>query len=490
MDPQTNVSVLRSPGATIAVLSATGVIVSLQQTMLIPLLPQLPGLLNTSADNATWLVTVTVLTGAVSIPSLSRLADMHGKERVILVALAATVLGSVLGALTRDFAVVLIARGLQGIGLALVPIGMAIMRDRLPARRVSVGIALMSATVAFGGVAGLVAGGVIVERFDWHAIFWVTGLVGALLMAMVALVLERDHGSESGRFDYLGAALVTVGLTAVLTALSKAGTWGWTSGPTIGVLCLGGVVLAIWVPLSLRMTAPIVDVRAATRGSVLTANLCSLLCGFATFANMLVTTQYLQHPGSDESGIALDAMQSGLWMVPGAAALGVAAPLSAWLINRHSPRLTLCVGAILMAVIYLVRGFASDELWQVVLGSVLVGCATSITYTALPAWILEDSPPSSRASANGLNTLMRYTGTAAASAVLGALAAASSVMVGQDSFPTLRALSVMCWLAAAASLVAFVLAALTHRQPRGLASATSDSARVPPAVTDDPLTAM
>lgn len=103
--------------------------------MSVPLLPDFPRLLDTTADNAAWLVTVTLLTSAVATPILSRLADMHGKRRMIVVSLLALLAGSLLGALSDSLVVLIVARILQGFAPALIPIGISTMRDSCRRRR-------------------------------------------------------------------------------------------------------------------------------------------------------------------------------------------------------------------------------------------------------------------------------------------------------------------------------------------------------------------
>ncbi len=207
----------------VAVLALCGTVVSLQQTLVLPLLPDFPRLLDTSGDNASWLVTATLLSGAVSIPTISRLADMYGKKRMMIVALAVMVAGSVLGALTQVLLFVIAARVMQGVGMALVPIGIAIMRDELPRERIPLGVALMSATLAIGAGAGLPLSGLIAAHMDWHAIFWVTGVAGAGMLVAILLVVGESPVRTRGSFDFRGAILLSVALTAVLLALSKGG---------------------------------------------------------------------------------------------------------------------------------------------------------------------------------------------------------------------------------------------------------------------------
>ncbi|MBM4504777.1 MFS transporter [Rhodococcus hoagii] len=139
----------------IAILAICGTVMTLQQTMILPVLPALPGLLGVSAGSASWLVTATLVTGAVVTPLIGRLADMFGKKRMIMLTLVVVVVGSAMGGLFTALPALVIARILQGCGLALVPVAIATMRDVLPAERVPGGVSAMGASLAIGSAAGL-----------------------------------------------------------------------------------------------------------------------------------------------------------------------------------------------------------------------------------------------------------------------------------------------------------------------------------------------
>jgi MFS family permease len=444
-------------GPVLTVLALTGTVVSLQQTLVLPLLPDFPRLLETSADNASWLVTATLLAGAVATPTVSRLADMFGKKRMMLLTLTVMVLGSLLGALSQALPLIIAARALQGVGMALIPVGIAIMRDELPRDRVPLGVALMSATLAIGAGTGLPLAGLISEHMNWHSIFWVTAVAGSVMLAAVALVLSESPVRTRGSFDYRGALLLSAALTAVLLTLSKGGQWGWSATTTLLLAAAGIVLLVVWVPFELRVRSPLVDVRVASRPAVLLVNIASLLTGFAMFANMLVTTQLLQLPTSSGYGLGLDVLHTGLWMAPSALVFGAMAPVSATITRRFGPLTTLLSGALLMAAAYAGRPFFSHELWQIVAGSMLVGVGTSMTYAAMPTLIMRAVPVTETASANGLNTLLRSIGTSASSATMAAVTTMGLVRVGGDVFPSFEALTAVFWVAAAMSLAAGLL---------------------------------
>ena len=445
----------RAPsGLVITVLALCGTVAALQQTVVIAVLPELPDLLGTSVDNASWVVTATLLAGAVATPTVSRLADSLGKRRMVVVCLASVVAGSVIGGLADSLPQVLVARALQGVGTALIPVGIAAMRDELPRSRVPLGIALMSGTLAIGAGAGLPLSGVLVQYLDWHLLFWVPGVLGALVLAAVPLVLSPSAVRTRSRFDLRGAVLLSAVLTALLLALSKGGQWGWTSAATLGCAVAGVVLLLVWVPVQLRTAAPLVDLRVAARPQVLLVNVASVFIGFAMFANMLVTTQLLQLPEGTGVGLGLTVLQAGLAMAPTALAFGLMAPLAASVIGRTGPAAALVGGSLWMAAAYAGRTALSSEVWQVVLGSLLVSVGTSLAYAAMPTLIMRSVPLSETASANGLNTLLRSVGTSTASAATAAVVAAGATVVGGVVVPGRGALLGVFWLAAAASVAA------------------------------------
>ncbi|GAA1870210.1 MFS transporter [Asanoa iriomotensis] len=443
-----------SSALVVVTLAMCGTVVSLQQTLVLPVLPDFPRLLHTSIDNASWLVTATLLSGAVATPTLSRLADMFGKKRMMLVALAVMVAGSVVGALGQSLPLLIAARALQGVGVALIPIGIAIMRDELPRERLALGVSLMSGTLAVGAGAGLPLAGLIIEHVDWQSLFWVSAAAGIVMFAAVALAVDESPVRTSGSFDYPGAVLLSASVTALLLALSKGSHWGWLSYQTIGLAALGILLVIAWLPLELRVRSPLVDVRVAARPAVLLVNIASVLTGFAMFANMLVTTQLLQQPAITGYGLGFDILHTGLWLAPGALVFGAMAPASAWITRRFGPATTLLSGASTMAVAYAVRPFLSHELWQIVAGSMLVAVGTSMTFAAMPSLIIRAVPATQTAAANGLNTVLRSVGTSTSSAALAAVTTTAVIRVDGMVFPSFGAFTTMFWVAGATSLVA------------------------------------
>src|SRR6478609_4251539 len=165
------------PGILVAVLSAAGISVSLMQTLIIPLIPELPKLLHASPSNASWAITATLLTAAVTTPVFGRLGDLYGPKPIMIVCAAVLVAGSLVSALSTSLVPFVIGRGLQGLGIPIIPLGISVLRASVPAERVGSAMGLMSSSLGVGGALGLPLGAVIAENLDWHALFWfATGL--------------------------------------------------------------------------------------------------------------------------------------------------------------------------------------------------------------------------------------------------------------------------------------------------------------------------
>ncbi|MFL1379105.1 MFS transporter [Nocardiopsis protaetiae] len=441
---------------TTGVLTLCGMIVALQQTLVIPLLPDLPEILGVSADDASWLVTATLLTGAVATPIVTRMADMYGKRRMLLVSLAVMTTGSLIAALGGSTALggsfipLLVGRALQGFGTSLIPVGISIMREQLPRERLAGGIALMSATLGIGGALGLPLSGVLYGAFGWTSLFWSTAAVGIALIVLIRLSVAESSQRSPGRFDVLGALVLSVILVCLLLLLSKGAAWGW-GGPR--VLVLSGVsvlFLALWIPLQLKTRAPMVDLRTAVLPPVLLTNIASYFAGFAMFLNGLVLTQELQVPTGTGYGLALPVVTAGLLMVPSGLMMLVFSPVAGRMLNRWGGRPTLLVGLVVMGLTYLGRVLLPGSLANAVLGSTLVSVGTAISFAAMPVLIMSAVPRGATASANGINSLVRSLGTSSASAVLALLFASLTVTVAGVPYPSAAGVDAALWAGVAA----------------------------------------
>ena len=453
------------PSTLVAVLALGGIVVSLQQTLVIPLIPQFPRLLNAPAADTAWVVTATLLAAAVATPVVGRLADMFGKRRLLLVCLAVLVAGSVLGALSDSVQVLVAARAMRGLATGVIPLGISLMRDQLPAERVGSATATMSASLGVGGALGLPLASLVAQVADWHMLFWAAGLLGALTLALVLALVPESPQRAGGRFDLVGALGLSVVLVSLLLAVSKGGTWGWASALTLSLFGTSAVALAAWTVWELRIRQPLVDLRVSRRRQVLLTNVASVVFGFSMFAMSLVFPQLLQLPESTGYGLGQSILVAGLVLAPGGLMMMVMAPVSARITAGPGPRSTLMAGAVVVTLGYLLGAAWHGEVWHLVLSSVVISSGIGLAYGAMPTLVMAAVPVTQTAAANSLNNLMRAVGTSAASAISGLLLAQLTTSVGGLTVPSEDAFLLVMVLGAGAAVVALAIAAFIPRRP-------------------------
>ncbi|MGW5606588.1 MFS transporter [Streptomyces sp. NPDC003753] len=431
-----------------------GILMAVMQTVVVPLLPDLPRLTGASPGAVSWTVTATLVSGAVLTPVLGRAGDMYGKRRVLLTALALMTLGSVLCALSSDIGVLITARALQGAAAAVVPLSISILRDELPPERTGSAVALMSSTVGIGAALGLPLAALVIQYVNWHAMFWVTSGLGAVGLALVRWAVRESPVRAPGRFDVLGALGLAAGLVCLLLAVSQGGQWGWRSARILGLFTGSVLTLALWCLQQLRAERPLVDLRLAARPRVALPHLTALLVGFGFYANSLVTAQLVQAPKATGYGLGLSIVGGGLCLLPGGVIMLLFSPVSARISAARGPRITLAVGAAVLTLGYAVRIADSRHLWMIIVGASVVATGTTLAYSALPTLILRAVPAGQTASANGVNVLMRTIGQATCSACVAAVLVHHTALVGGAPVPTLHGYLLAFAMAGTVALVA------------------------------------
>nr|WP_242643158.1 MFS transporter [Lentzea alba] len=432
-----------------------GIVVSLMQTLVIPLLPRFPQLLGSSPSDTTWVITSTLLASAVATPVVGRLGDMVGKRRMLLISLVMLVVGSVIAAFSYSLLPLIVGRVVQGLAVGVIPLGISIMRDELPLERLPGATALMSASLGVGGALGLPAAAFLVEQTDWHMLFWTSAAAGVIVLVAVLVVVPESPVRGGGRFDFPGALGLSVALVCLLLGVSKASTW--SAGATTGLFATAAVTLAAWGWWELRSVQPLVDLRTTARRQVLLTNVASAVFAFSMFAQSLVLPQILQLPVATGHGLGQSLLVTGLVLVPSGLVMMVMAPVSARITTARGPRATLLLGTVVVAAGYGAGVFLMTAVWHLVIVSAVIGAGIGLAYGAMPALIMGAVPTSETAAANSLNTLMRAIGTSVSSAVAG-------VVLTQVTIPF--SFKLIMGLGAATALVACVVAAFIPQVSR------------------------
>ncbi|WP_327183727.1 MFS transporter [Streptomyces sp. NBC_01334] len=463
--------------AVVAVLALAGIVVSLMQTLVIPIVPELPKLLDAPASDTAWAVTATLLAAAVATPVVGRLGDMVGKRRMLLTSIVLLVSGSVVCALADSLVPMIVGRALQGLSAAVVPLGISILRDTVSAEKLAGSTAVMSASLGVGGALGLPTAAFIADNWDWHILFWTSAALGVVSFLLVLLFVPESQLRVGGRFDLVGSLGLSAGLVSLLLAVSKGADWGWTSGTTLGLGAAAVLILAAWGWWELKAKQPLVDLRTTAKPQVLFTNLASIALGFSMFAMSLVLPQLLQLPEQTGYGLGRSMLTVGLVLAPQGLVMMVMSAVSAKITKAKGPKVTLMIGALIVASGYGLNILLMSEVWHLILVSCIIGAGIGFTYGALPALIMGAVDPSQTGAANSLNTLMRSLGTSFASAIAGVILAQMTTDFGGYALPSENGFKVVMAIGAGAALAAFLFATFIPKRkaPAGL-SVVDDAA--------------
>ncbi|MCY1139864.1 MFS transporter [Actinoplanes sp. Pm04-4] len=448
----------RSPRTTFAVLAAAAAAFSLMQSLVTPVLPTIQQDLHTSAGTVTWVLTAWLLSASVATPLMGRIADMTGKDRALLVALAAIALGCLLAAVAPNVTVLIIARVVQGLGGAIFPVSFGILRDEFPPARVTSAIGVLAAVIATGGGLGIVLAGPIVGALNWRWLFWLPLAVVVLVGLAAWRLVPASPVRTPGRVNWLSAALLSAWLVALLLPLSKATAWGWTSARTLGLLAAAVVLLAAWLLAELRSAEPLIDMRMMRLPAVWTANLVALLFGAAMFGVFAFLPQLMQIPASSGYGFGATVTGAGLLMLPMLVTMAVFGSLSGPLTRWAGSKSQLLWGAALSTVATLSLALRHGAPWEVAVAGGVFGIGLGLVYSSLVNLIVQSVPRHQTGVASGMNTNIRTIGASIGTAVVSSIITSHP---GAQGLPAesgfTEAFLVLTFVAAAAFLVALLV---------------------------------
>ncbi|MFC9997988.1 MFS transporter [Nocardia sp. NPDC127526] len=426
-------------GLTLLALCAAGLVVSLQQTVVIPLLPRMITQLHTDVSGVTWLFTAALLTGAVSTPLLSRFGDMYGKKPMVMVAMGLLIAGSVVCAFADSLGVYIAGRALQGTSAAMIPLAIGIIRDTFPRERLVGAIGIVSGTMGVGGTVGLLVTGVIADHTqDPHPVFWLTAGLGVVAAVLIQVSAKNTGVRHGGKPDFLGAALLAGLLVSLLLGISQGPRWGWGSGSVLGLFGIAAVLTAIWVVVELKVEQPLVRLQLLVGPQSLSANIASALLGFAMFGSFTLISNFIQTP-ADKVGYGLSGsvLAVGLYGIPSAALMTFFSFRTGRIAAKIGPAYTLAIGSAFAGLSMAWLTFSNAHGYDMIIANVLQGTGFGIGYAALGTLAVQHVPMSESGIASGINSLVRTAGGSIAGAVTASILSAH--VIANTKVPTLDA---------------------------------------------------
>ena len=400
------------PRLILAVLSLAGLSYAVLSSAVIPALPSFQHDLHASETGVTWLLTGFLLSASVGTAIIGRLGDMYGKERLLLWTLLVLSFGTLLAAVSQSLGMLIVARVIQGVAGGIFPLAFAIVRDEFPREKVPGSIGLMSSILGVGAGAGLVVGALIEEHLGWHWLFWIPLVITLAGAFATWKYIPESPVRTPGRVNWLAAALMTVGICAILIGIAQTGVWGWGGTRTLALFAVGAVFCVAWVMVELRSREPLVDMTMMRLRGVWTTNLAAFLLGAGLYASFIVFPQFAQLPKSTGFGFGASVVISSLYLLPAALTMGLVGSAAGRIAGRYGSKAALVAGTAITAVAFAFAVVAHDDPWQMLVTATLLGVGIGLAFAALGNLIVQAVPPSQTGVATGMNTVMRTLGGA------------------------------------------------------------------------------
>ncbi|MFF3326556.1 MDR family MFS transporter [Streptomyces sp. NPDC002889] len=309
------------PGAQPQARSVRVVILALMIAMLLAMLdnmiigtamPTIVGELG-GLEHLSWVVTAYTLATAASTPIWGKLGDMYGRKGVFLISIVIFLIGSVLSGMAQDMGQLIGFRAVQGLGAGGLMVGvMAIIGDLVPPRERGRYQGMMAAVMAVAMIGGPLAGGTITDHWGWRWSFYINLPLGAVALAMITIVLHlrrKDRSAGRGRIDYFGAALLTVGITAIVLVTTWGGTeYAWDSAVIMELIAIGVASLTGFLFVERRAAEPLMPLHIFRSRNFTLMSVIGFLTGFVMFGAVLflpLFQQSVQGASATNSGLLL-----------------------------------------------------------------------------------------------------------------------------------------------------------------------------------------
>jgi EmrB/QacA subfamily drug resistance transporter len=409
---------IRIPRWTLAISAVAIFMVSLDNLVVTNALTSIREDLGASIEALEWTVNAYTLAFAVFLLTGAALGDRFGRRRTFLVGLGIFTVASAAAALAPSTGALIAARGVQGIGAAIIaPLSLTLLSAATPADRRGLALGIWSGVSGLGVAVGPLIGGAVIEGISWQWIFWLNVPVGLVLAPLAAGKLRESHGPAS-RLDLPGLALASFGLLGVVFGVVRGNPVGWGSTQVVASIAAGAVLLIAFVAWELRAPAPMLPMRFFRSRAFAATNGVSLAMTFGIFGSIFLLAQFFQ------TVQGYSPLEAGLRTLPWTGMPMLVAPVAGVLSDRLGSRPLMAVGLFLQsaALIWLAAVSTPDVAYGVLVPAfVMGGTGMALVFAPAANAVLGSVRPEEAGQASGANNAIRELGGVLGVAVLAAI---------------------------------------------------------------------
>jgi len=411
--------------------------VMLDNTVVNVALPSIQRDLHASLSALEWTVNAYTLTFAVLMVTGGRLGDIFGRRRMFVFGVIVFGLSSLaIGFAPNDTALVAF-RAVQGIGAAfMMPATLSIITQAFPPQQRGMAIGTWAGVSALALAIGPVVGGFLTEQVSWRAIFFINPPIAIVAVAVTLFATRESRDETVGKaVDYPGIAAITVGLTAIVLALVEGNAWHWGSPRVISLFLIALVALGSFVPIELRVKAPMIDFRFFRSRSFWGSNLVAFIISFAMLAQFFFLALYMQNI------LGYSPLQAGVRFLPATLVIIVMGPIAGRLTDRIGPRPLMTLGLVIVASALFIQSRLTIHTGYGLLlpGFVLMGLGMGLVMSPMSTAAMNSVDRTKAGAASGILSMSRMVGGTFGVAVMGALVATLGRSTINERLPHLPA---------------------------------------------------
>ena len=422
----------------LGVLCLALLVVGIDGTIVNVALPTLVRELHATSSQLQWIVDAYTIVFASLLLIGGNTGDRLGRKPCFVVGLVIFGCGSLGCALVGTAGALIVLRGVQGLGAALImPATLSILTNVFTdAEERGRAIGIWAGVSGLGVAIGPLVGGFLLEHFWWGSVFLVNVPIIVVAVIAVVLVVPNSRDEHAPRLDVVGTLLVTPGLIALLYGVIEGPGRGWTDPLVVGAFIAAVVLLVSFVMWERRIDYPILDISFFKNPRFTAASIAITLVFFAMFGTMFFVSQYLQFV------LGYSALKSGAALIPIAGALMIAAPTSAGLVRAFGTKRIVAAGLVLVALALLLFSRVTTTSGYALVGTVLVVVGLGMGLAMAPATdsIMGAVPRDKAGVGSAMNDTTREIGGALGVAILGSITNAiyASTITGNSAFPALE----------------------------------------------------
>ena len=471
---------------TLVILSAIGLVIMYVETMVAPALTDFIKDFNISYNTVSWILTAYLLVALIMTPVMGKLSDMYGRKRVLLAGLVIYAVGTLAAGFATNIYFMLVARAVQGLGIGIFPIAVAIVRNQSPEKRLAFNQGIITSMFASGAVIGLAAGGTVIHYFGWRATFFSILPVVILLILVIRFIGEdreeyRDYGNSSrkeyrdysskrsksslsnSKLDIKGAILFSLEIVSILLMITNLHV---KFSPINSVVIVSLSVTAVFVYNERRAKSPLVDFKLVTNKVLFFANVLRMIAGLFMFAILNAIPILIRNPkpiGFDEGAI-----NTATIIIPFMAAYLTIGLSSGTIISKLGNTRVTVIGSVVSAIGFITLLLFFHSLGLLLISLAILGAGSQLLHQGAVNINLVSTPKNQTAISFGISNVFYLMGSAIGPTLVGMYMQSNQISINGiiGSFPSSQAYTMIFYTGILLSIIAILIDMIVMKEIR------------------------